>query len=302
MPRELLVRLALDNATYALAQDDVEKAWGWLETVSAAERPAALTGQVLDRLSRAAASRGEWEVALRCAADAGHAEPTPGRQGRVGLLRHRTALVSDHGWQVIKAKVPPAARIRPDSLQPEIRCVAACGAYYSRSRGGDAPWSKYLRLAKALHMPEEERAVVFGLAAGYFARFIAEDTGLLLNVDAAVPVPANPMRYVGRMGSLPDDLARVAGSSLGLLFVPNAVAWRVESVDIEMKRLGWSERRRAADTAFCPGPQEQQVRGRAVLLVDDITTSGSTLRACARVLLSSGAASVDACVLAHTEG
>jgi predicted amidophosphoribosyltransferase len=40
------------------------------------------------------------------------------------------------------------------------------------------------------------------------------------------------------------------------------------------------------------------LRGKTVLLVDDVITTGSTLNACARALLDAGAANVDCLAIA----
>lgn len=83
---------------------------------------------------------------------------------------------------------------------------------------------------------------------------------------------------------------------------PFALAWNTEAVDVEMKKTARGERFAAAERAYRPGNQIAKVRGRVVLLVDDITTSGATLRAAARVLRAQGATAVIGCCLAHTEG
>ncbi|MEX0759520.1 MAG: phosphoribosyltransferase family protein, partial [Tistlia sp.] len=48
-----------------------------------------------------------------------------------------------------------------------------------------------------------------------------------------------------------------------------------------------------------PPPARRALKGRRVLLVDDVLTTGATLSACARTLKRAGAASVDALVLAR---
>jgi predicted amidophosphoribosyltransferase len=48
-----------------------------------------------------------------------------------------------------------------------------------------------------------------------------------------------------------------------------------------------------------PESAVQRLAGRAVILVDDVITTGATAAACAKVLLKAGAASVDVLTLAR---
>ncbi len=48
-----------------------------------------------------------------------------------------------------------------------------------------------------------------------------------------------------------------------------------------------------------PEAEKIKIEGRALLLIDDVLTSGATLNAAARVLLRAGAARVDALVFAR---
>ena len=302
MAESVLETLAIASARDALAKGDASTAFEWLESMPSARRPPELVAECLDRRSMAAGDRSDWKLAERLATEAAATAATPWRQERLGLLRRRTPTMNDHQWGVIFAKVPPVTKLRPDFLQPEVAEVAACGAYFSRGAGSGGPWARYLRLSKQPPIEDQERRAVFGLAAGYFTRFIERHTSLLQRAELVVPVPANPDRYVTRLASLPDELARGVEARLALHMLPNALAWRPEMTEVEMKRLQWSERRRLAIEAFTTDDQAPKVWGRVVLLVDDITTSGSTLRACASVLLGAGASQVVACCLAHTEG
>jgi ComF family protein len=66
--------------------------------------------------------------------------------------------------------------------------------------------------------------------------------------------------------------------------------------------LGRRERRANLKNAFAPGPDAAlgRVRGRHVLLVDDVFTTGATAEACTRVLLAEGAGAVSVLTVART--
>ena len=61
-------------------------------------------------------------------------------------------------------------------------------------------------------------------------------------------------------------------------------------------------RRLNVKSAFAVPPgREKDVRGRRILLVDDVLTTGATADACARVLLAAGARAVDLAVIARVK-
>ncbi len=308
-----LTAIALGEARTALTAGDADAAWEWLQTLAPHLRPPDLVAACahaqsdtlaseLDARSRAAASEGEWDTAVRLATEAVSAMSTSWRQERLSLLRHRRPLQDDRKWRKLSEAVPPATRLPTGALRPELGAVAACSAYFSRGRGSSNPWIKYLRLSKAPPKEDEERKAVFSLAAGYFSWFVANNTDLLKVAEVVVPVPANPIRYVDRMASLPDELARGVESYLSLRMLPNAIAWVPEMTYVKMQQLSRAERPQLSRLIFRSGTQADRVANRGVLLVDDIMTSGSTLRACARVLRDAGATHVVSCCLAHTEG
>jgi hypothetical protein len=299
---DALVQLAVSSARAAMAAGNAMTAWEWLLSIKERQRPPDLVAECLDALSRQAASDGNWGRAAQFAEDAVAIQSTSVRQERLGLLRRRTPLQGDREWEAMKRVVPTPERLRRDALEPEVSEVRACGAYFSRGAGSGEPWSRYLRLSKAPPVENEERQAIFSLARGYFARFIAQETDLLVSAEVVVPVPANPHRYTNRMASLPDELARAAEACLALPMLANALSWVPSMTEIEMKQVPRNERRRLARAAFQLGDQAEHVSGRSVLLVDDVTTSGSTLRACASKLRDVGANAVVACCLAHTEG
>jgi len=115
-------------------------------------------------------------------------------------------------------------------------------------------------------------------------------------VDDVVPVPASPRRRRERgfdlAELLADDLARV-------LRVPLRRGWLARVGDPSPQAaLGETERRRAArGTVAYDGPgcsrrllrRRRGAKGRRVLLVDDVLTTGATANACTAALLDAGA-------------
>ena len=137
------------------------------------------------------------------------------------------------------------------------------------------------------------------LAVAYFCRFIADRTPILASVDAVASIPANPGRFSQRMMSLPDELAKGVQHYLGVPFLFDALSSNV--TEVELKKLPWAKRKRAVCGLMRSG-DITIARDRNLLLVDDITTSGATVREASRLLRDAGATSVLAVTLCHTEG
>lgn len=113
--------------------------------------------------------------------------------------------------------------------------------------------------------------------------------------QALVPVPLHPRRLLMRGFNQSRELARLVSARSGLPILQQALSRVRRTVpQMELKREERAENIRGAFAA-----REEYVAGRAVLLVDDIMTTGSTLEECARALLQAGAARVDVLVLAR---
>ena len=105
--------------------------------------------------------------------------------------------------------------------------------------------------------------------------------------DLLVPVPIHAERLRSRGYDQAVLLARVAARELGLPMVP---ALRRAEATAAQYRLGRSRRAANVGHAFeCLPEHRAAVRGRQVVLVDDIFTTGSTLVACATALYAAGA-------------
>jgi len=132
-----------------------------------------------------------------------------------------------------------------------------------------------------------------GLFLGASMARAARAAGLPLGREALlVPVPLHPgkrrRRGIHQAWFLADRVGRRTSTPLSEALV------RVRDTLPQGDPLNPSREKNVAG-AFAPrgGRAERRVRGRRVILVDDVATSGATARECRRVLLSMGAASVD---------
>jgi ComF family protein len=113
-------------------------------------------------------------------------------------------------------------------------------------------------------------------------------------------VPLHWKRYWSRGYNQADALASALARGLGLR--SRRVLKRVVATP-PLVRIGRTERARIMRDAFRPRRgAERALRGRTVLLVDDILTTGATSGAAARALKRAGAARVIAVVVGRAEG
>ena len=140
------------------------------------------------------------------------------------------------------------------------------------------------------------------------ATFLARPLGILLSsevtdavraLDVAVPVPLHPRRLRRRGYNQATLLARVA-LRYGARTRPRLHCGLLRRVrdtppQVTLATHG-ADRRRNVENAFGAA---DAVRGKRVLLVDDVATTGATASACAAALLSRGAAAVHLLTLAR---
>ena len=114
--------------------------------------------------------------------------------------------------------------------------------------------------------------------------------------DVVVPVPMHWMRRAGRGTNAADEIARGLARGLG---VPCRRLLRRRRATAMQNTLPVADRRGNVRDAF---RARGRLAGLRILLVDDVTTTGSTLEACAEAAVSAGAAAVYAAAIARADG
>jgi ComF family protein len=121
---------------------------------------------------------------------------------------------------------------------------------------------------------------------------------ILAGADLLAPVPLHPLRLMARRFNQAAALAAAVSQETGIPCDPFLLA-RVKATKAQ---VGLSRAQRAENVqgAFRAEPEaEARAKGRRVVLVDDVLTSGATANAASRALLRAGAAAVDVLVFAR---
>ena len=136
-------------------------------------------------------------------------------------------------------------------------------------------------------------------AAGAFARWMERAAGeLIADCDLIAPVPLHWRRLFARRYNQAALLAQALSQRSGLPGLPDLLVRRRATPS--QGRLSADQRRRNVAGAFAVRTgRKEALRGRRLLLVDDVMTTGATVSACARAALAAGAQGVDVAVLAR---
>ena len=135
--------------------------------------------------------------------------------------------------------------------------------------------------------------------AGLFALWLGRAAApLLAEAEAVVPAPLHRWRLLARRCNQAAEIARPLARRAGVAYLPDALV-RVRATPSQGGRSARARRLNVRGAFAVPPARAEQVRGRRILLVDDVLTTGATADACARALLQAGAAAVDLAVIAR---
>jgi ComF family protein len=133
-----------------------------------------------------------------------------------------------------------------------------------------------------------------------FARWLARvGNDMLSESDFIVPVPLHRSRLWSRRYNQAAELARHLARQSATTFAPELLE-RVRKTASQGEMPSASARARNVSGAFRVSKKRTgAIRGKTILIVDDVLTTGATVNACARVLKRAGAARVFVLALAR---
>lgn len=196
-------------------------------------------------------------------------------------------------WRQVRFIVPPMCDRCGLPFEGEIGSSFVCGNCHEmdlrfiRARSAVAAKGMVLEI---IHRWKYQRAL-------WFEPFLA---GLLLREavpalqeerwELIVPVPLHPLkqneREFNQAEHLATHLSRASAVPADHRIIRRATPTRTQT------QLSRKERTTNMRGAFAPGPAIERVRGKRVVLVDDVMTTGATTSACAAVLREAGATEV----------
>lgn len=170
------------------------------------------------------------------------------------------------------------------SAPPQAHAVAALDYAY--------PWNRLLAALKF-----RDGLALAPVLADLLAQAVRAAEGEGLPVDVVTAVPLGRARLRERGYNQAWELARRVARALDR----PADAQALQRLADTPAQTSLERAQRLASVRGCFGvTHAARVRGRRVALVDDVMTTGATLREAARVLLAAGAARVDVWVVART--
>jgi ComF family protein len=189
---------------------------------------------------------------------------------------------------------------------------AACGRPFEYDQGDGSLCGAcarrlpvFARARAAMAYGDISRSLILGFKHGdrtdtapAFGRWLARaGAELIADADLLVPVPLHWTRLFARRFNQAAILTQAVGRLGGVPAALDLLARRRRTPS--QGRLGVAARRRNLSGAFVVrASRRSMVRGRRVLLIDDVLTTGATASACTRVLLRAGAEAVDVLTLA----
>ncbi len=168
---------------------------------------------------------------------------------------------------------------------------STCGACQNVKRS-------FSKAVSALRYDDDSRQMIIGFKhhdrleyVSYFTNLLKMSAADLVEAsDMIVPVPLHPKRLIQRRYNQSALLSRKLASDFGKAHEPSLLE-RTKNTPPQQGNI--NKRSRNVQGAFKVGSKHKdQIRGKSVLLIDDVYTTGATVENCAKALKRAGAANV----------
>ena len=165
---------------------------------------------------------------------------------------------------------------------------------------------EYNRARAALKYDDVSRELILGFKHGDKTFAVASFVPLLRQAgreilsgaEVLVPVPLHPYRLIRRRYNQSAMIAQALAKDMGMAHWPLALR-RIRATPSQ-GHLKVEERAKNVRKAFAAHPKfADGLKGKRVVLIDDVYTTGATVRECAKVLRKAGVVSVDVLTLAR---
>ena len=121
---------------------------------------------------------------------------------------------------------------------------------------------------------------------------------MLKTADYLMPVPLHRWRLLSRRYNQAALIAQALSRQVDVPVLVDGLM-RVRATEVQGYKKA-AERHRNVKSAFALNPKyTEHVRGRSIVLIDDVYTTGATVKECTKTLLSAGAGRVDILTLAR---
>jgi ComF family protein len=171
------------------------------------------------------------------------------------------------------------------------RCLVERAAAFSVYNRGS-------RIRKLIHALKYDGRTEIGKMLGELYGNILTESGFMDDIDMIVPVPLHPARQRQRGYNQSDYIANGLSEASGVTVKKNTIR-RTSQTASQTKHGRYERWENVKSLFFVPYPEE--IKGKHILVVDDVITTGSTMEACVNALHEAGEVKVSLVALAAAQ-
>lgn len=219
---------------------------------------------------------------------------------------------------IVTGEIVPAQGMMAPKAWAKLDFIAApfcktCGFPFDFGEGAESVCGPCLSEQPPFHTAraavkynDESRKMILGFkhgdqthAVAAFAPWIKRaGQEILERADFLVPVPLHTRRLVGRRYNQAALLSYALTKETGIETLPDALT-RIRHTPSQ-GHLKAKEREENVRKAFIINPKRsEKIKGKTVVLIDDVYTTGATVKECSAVLMRGGASAVHVLTLAR---